>query len=216
MTTTTTKPTRRAMIGALALAAPFAALPAIATPRAGIAFDAAHAAYRAAEAADAAFQADEYAPAWTAFALALADLPHTTVKTTAYKPYLDWRTDDYRMIEDARRYVTGLKEWPADRNAYVADCRALLAAVEKRTEAIKALEERHAITELNRRSDAHTLAVWEALNRLINDVPASDGEALAIKIEIASAACTPSEMPINADWTASIIRDARNLNQREA
>ncbi|KQM28768.1 MULTISPECIES: hypothetical protein [unclassified Sphingomonas] len=51
--------------------------------------------------------------------------------------------------------------------------------------------------------------VWvEAMDRLIEDVPAPNGKALAIKVELAAS----RDIPFHPEWTAAIAADARRLH----
>ncbi|KQM64691.1 MULTISPECIES: hypothetical protein [unclassified Sphingomonas] len=51
--------------------------------------------------------------------------------------------------------------------------------------------------------------VWvEAMARLIEDVPAPSGKALAIKVELAAS----RDIPFHPEWTAAIAADARRLH----
>lgn len=51
--------------------------------------------------------------------------------------------------------------------------------------------------------------VWvEAMGRLIEDVPAPNGKALAIKVELAAS----RDIPFHPEWTAAIAADARRLH----
>ncbi len=58
-------------------------------------------------------------------------------------------------------------------------------------------------------SEDAALDVWvEAMNHLIENVPSPDGEALAIKIELAAS----REIELYDEWVAALAADARRLH----
>ncbi len=203
--------TRRAMMGALAIAPLAVSASASAAPQshraAAGAIAAAIAHYHQAEAALQTFDRDVHTPAVEGYLRARDAIPHVRIKKPTLGTQEDWwSTDDSGDIRIAREEIRRRGTTDPFDVAIVAGCRELISAADVREAENQRLYAAYAVEEHGLRLDALAEASCEALDALEAARPATIAE-FAEKLAVLHSA---QRLDLE-DAQAAIVADARRL-----
>ena len=215
--------TRRALIGAIGLGLPVAALAHSAPAAIMVAdtkdWDAAIAHLDRCEAVSQTFDREVFDPTYLAWRAACDAIPHQTFTTPYRREPLS--TANSYDVADARRSTKG-KYWidPAIPEAVAHDeaMRKLVAAADARAAERRRIERELGWDAINERSDGLSEACCDAEGAVLA-IPAPDGTALMWKLDrlFGPGACTNgSTASWSEEYIAPVLADARRLLSGEA